>query len=613
VRRFAGEEMYTYEPITKDGHIRILQLHSGNAKDRIQGSLVQLSLNKQVEYEAISYCWGDPKIVQSILCDGHELGVTENGHAVLRSLRDETSARNLWIDAICINQRDNTEKEQQISVMAQIYAQAKRVIIWLGDDSNGIERLDRFVDKALQLLPEATLDSQLWDDRTHDIVSFAVEREEQGELSWRHIDWTRFHNLLSRPWFERKWVIQEAAWAKEAVVICGDVELPWGKLADLAFRACLFPVLGTNYTPQVAPEVQEKRKVNAANVMNILMMKMHLGKATVLDCVLASTYFKCTVPHDHVFALLPLSHGRWSLKPNYSITMEEVFTDFAISSIVNDKSLNVFSIASGNGLTVNSAARRLPSWVPDLTSPLLGGPLTNHSVFPRRFFAGGDRLPEVRIISKRQVECRGFIIDTVRRMATTFVAMLESDLPPLTGDPFEGVTEVQSRRHLRFSRWIQAVQKIAGIDIETASVADRRALCKTLMCDLTGMRHRVSDNILDAFCSFLRHPLSVVARTVFETEDDDHYSKYTRHIEQSLAIAGYRRFCSTEAGRMGMVPSRAEDGDQICIFLGAEVPYVLRPTGCGTYTLIGDCYLNGIMDGEALSMGGRNELEIVLE
>jgi hypothetical protein len=411
-------------------------------------------------------------------------------------------------------------------------------------------------------------------------------------------------------------VIQEIAWAKDAVVISGDVKLSWAKLADLTFRASQFPVFNTTYTPEVSDEVHERRISNNHNAMMMLMMKMYLGKATVLDCVLATRQFKCTIPHDHVFALLPLSHGRWSLKPNYSITKEDVFIDFAISSLVNDQSLNVFSIASGNGFTANGVALRLPSWVPDLTSQF-PEPLTSYSVLPRRFFAGGDRPPEVRILSRHRVECRGFIIDTVRRMAPCLLDLNDADPPPLTADPFDGMTETQSRNHLRTAHWYHAVQDVAGIDLETASVADGRALCRTMMCDLTGMRQRLSDDILDSFRSTICLALGVVAsRSVDRTWDlVEHESrgKFFHQISQGLNLSCFRRFCSTENGRMGAVPRKAEEGDQVCIFLGAEVPHVLRPTGSGTYMLIGDCYMDGVMDGEVLSTEGQNGKEIVLE
>jgi hypothetical protein len=49
------------------------------------------------------------------------------------------------------------------------------------------------------------------------------------------------------------------------------------------------------------------------------------------------------------------------------------------------------------------------------------------------------------------------------------------------------------------------------------------------------------------------------------------------------------------------VPDDTEKGDLICVFDGGEVPYLLRPAGNDSYILIGECYLHGIMDGEAMA------------
>lgn len=60
-----------------------------------------------------------------------------------------------------------------------------------------------------------------------------------------------------------------------------------------------------------------------------------------------------------------------------------------------------------------------------------------------------------------------------------------------------------------------------------------------------------------------------------------------------------RRFCITLNSRCGAVPAGAKTGDVICVFLGATVPHVLRPNIDGTYTLIGECYIDGVMNGGA--------------
>ena len=70
-----------------------------------------------------------------------------------------------------------------------------------------------------------------------------------------------------------------------------------------------------------------------------------------------------------------------------------------------------------------------------------------------------------------------------------------------------------------------------------------------------------------------------------------------------LQTARNRQFCVTRKGYMGWAPPTAKPGDCICIFFGGQVPYVVRPNG-KEYEFLGEAYIHGIMNGEALSMEG---------
>lgn len=59
-----------------------------------------------------------------------------------------------------------------------------------------------------------------------------------------------------------------------------------------------------------------------------------------------------------------------------------------------------------------------------------------------------------------------------------------------------------------------------------------------------------------------------------------------------------RRFAITDSGDFAAVPRAARKGDVVCIFNGGRVPYVLRPGKDGRYTLVGECYVDGMMRGE---------------
>jgi hypothetical protein len=61
-----------------------------------------------------------------------------------------------------------------------------------------------------------------------------------------------------------------------------------------------------------------------------------------------------------------------------------------------------------------------------------------------------------------------------------------------------------------------------------------------------------------------------------------------------------RRLVTTNTGLIGMAPLQAEHGDAVCVLFGCSVPVLLRMASLSReYRLIGECYLDGYMSGEA--------------
>lgn len=93
------------------------------------------SLDEPPQYEALSYVWGKPNNVSPILLNGRVWNVTANLELALRHFRryEKGEHRTLWVDALCINQGDIPERNQQVSIMRDIYNGAQDVLVWLGE------------------------------------------------------------------------------------------------------------------------------------------------------------------------------------------------------------------------------------------------------------------------------------------------------------------------------------------------------------------------------------------------------------------------------------------------------------------------------------------------
>ncbi|OAG14674.1 hypothetical protein CC77DRAFT_896702, partial [Alternaria alternata] len=84
-------------------------------------------------YYALSYCWGANHSPVQIICNSHPLLVTPNLHSVLFEYRRRETGIPLWVDAICIDQSNITERTSQVRMMDQIYSEAECVVVWLGE------------------------------------------------------------------------------------------------------------------------------------------------------------------------------------------------------------------------------------------------------------------------------------------------------------------------------------------------------------------------------------------------------------------------------------------------------------------------------------------------
>ena len=109
-----------------DREIRVLTLHGSLSlpdqdESIVCGSLQQVSLTFDPLYFALSYVWGDASQKFPIIVDGKVFDVTTNLHEALKQLLQRGRGLPILIDAICINQQDDLEKNSQVQEMGYIY------------------------------------------------------------------------------------------------------------------------------------------------------------------------------------------------------------------------------------------------------------------------------------------------------------------------------------------------------------------------------------------------------------------------------------------------------------------------------------------------------------
>jgi hypothetical protein len=126
-------ERYTYSSLSQPRSIRAIELSpSSKVTNPISIHLREISLDSSSKFDALSYSWENQTFTQKISCEGKELLITPTCEAALRRLRLAKRTRILWIDQICINQETVEEKNQQVTLMGDLYSIAEKVIVWLG-------------------------------------------------------------------------------------------------------------------------------------------------------------------------------------------------------------------------------------------------------------------------------------------------------------------------------------------------------------------------------------------------------------------------------------------------------------------------------------------------
>ncbi|KAH7115363.1 heterokaryon incompatibility protein-domain-containing protein [Dactylonectria estremocensis] len=192
--------------------IRLAEILPGSS-DEIHVELSKKTLDEiKNEYEALSYVWGLPTPANVIQVNGVSVQVNPNLIDALLALRLPDTRRGIWIDAICVNQTDTTERSIELQTMGEIYRLAKTVVVFLGSppspSSSSITDLFKFLNRSGN--------GTAPDERNDRRVDTEAVFQRCGVDSYSVCK--GFVELCLRPWWGRIWVMQEFYLASEEPV-----------------------------------------------------------------------------------------------------------------------------------------------------------------------------------------------------------------------------------------------------------------------------------------------------------------------------------------------------------------------------------------------------------
>lgn len=575
---------YHYEAFSDKESIRVLTLFPSkllSAEIHIKLSIVRLIDNPG--YEALSYTWGtingDASLCSTIYCDGGQIKVTRNCEDALRRLRREDAERILWVDAICINQKNDEEKAHQVAFMGSIYQHAAQAVIWLGDASEAVDEetgqplSDLFFEYLAPMAAEMQQQrsngygpstSPLYQNLAAQAADYVANKNLTPLVQG-------FLDVILRPWWDRVWVVQEAALAQSASVICGGKTADYSQLFDL-WHTCFTDV---EHDSGLTYSLLEGYKHHMISVHNVREYPRFLGPAKILQGVLdRCRRLRATDRRDHIFAMLDM-FGDFKSKlpaPDYSKSPPEVFTDMTRIFLDHLDSLEILTQA-----TNVEFHPEFPSWAVDFSQR----PKFHISVADDVYHASCDSPAFYKISNDgKELQLLGVCVDVLETVPKA----------PIEGyyNPYIPVKAI-----LGYQQSVRVGRSMA--DYPTGEDPEE-VLWRTMCWNIDGESNCPATN--ETGIPFEHFSRALVSEKDVEVVEKEILLKDACGFNDICVHS--MPLCITEDKYLASVPWTAEKGDRIVIFSGGQLPFVLRRRPMERhFRFIGACYVHGIMQGEA--------------
>ncbi|KAK2057418.1 hypothetical protein LY76DRAFT_516294 [Colletotrichum caudatum] len=499
------------------------------------------------------------------------------------NLRYLDMPRRMWVDALCINQADLAERNEQVYMMCDIYRRASHVVVWLGAGGGD----SALAVAALRHLGEQAIYTERGAWRTNPPGCSNPELARASvALPYDGRTWAAVARLLRRPWFERLWVWQEVRLADErSFMLCGP-----DSISLSLFRRAIFCA-------------SDKKALPGAEVRGLILdaveVMLPFSNQPFFRELQTLSWKGCADPRDKIYGALGAAPAaiREDVRPDYSLPVEEVYARFCRVYLARIGRLDFLDRCD-----IDAREIRGPSWVPDWSVPV------DRAVrlpYADVFYAAGASAAEV-----------------VLRPGSSSPSSSSSAAAAGTGDE---------------------IMEAAGVRCGTVSFVGRKAppdseglLAAVRAWEPTALSTEryapTGERSVDAFVTLLglgytieRWPQCNSLLSVPEAA-----GLYGREFAGGVGVGGaaaapsheslnfvrvrHRYFFKTDSGHMGTCHARPRVGDGLVVLLGCPSPLLVREEedvsgpGSGSgggrpprrFRVVGATYTHGLMDTEAL-------------
>jgi hypothetical protein len=490
---------------------------------------------------------------------------------------------------------------------------------------------------------------------------------------WRKKVYRALYRLLTRTYWHRLWILQEIAMARaDAPVLCGDRCIAWSELADACSAiADDGDKLGRDIVTSMRSRqdsgnsydiardrVPEKRDT-AAERMWLLLMQMRalqrdqghqIARGEPLDLLGPLTLGRdasVTNPKDRVYGVLgfeALSLNR-PIVPDYKLSLSQIYQSFSAHLLTEGKLEILRLISQPNGPVERGwGGRKVPHhpltrpamvWIEKLTkSAGPASPECPHNLPSWAVCWACPPAPTARLrasysagLSKTLVSAppttnasfltvRGVIFDTIISLSSFHPMELDRTYPLNRTSQNSAYGDLQATREA-FWRSIVANSTRKG---DPCPVSYRWLLTPQIWEASVGVIYAHGFGLDDFFAR--NRTLSLCGYALEDIVHDGRKRVYTDKkwlhaptqeqlevLSWAMNVLAWRRLVATASGRIGLAPAGAREGDVVAVLVGCSVPIVLRKSGEG-WSVVGECYLHGVMGGEVVRQVEAGELRL---
>ncbi|PVH77344.1 HET-domain-containing protein [Cadophora sp. DSE1049] len=587
--------MTLYEPLDPSRkEIRSLILEPLTSGEDIRCTTSTISLLSSADYEALSYVWGDASIRETVTFNGVPTVVTKNLHTALNYLRLPDKPRYLWVDALCVNQQDVKERNEQVAMMGEVYASAKPVLIWLGEANEDS-------DEVFALMSKVVSEKTITEETSQKLFSFYMQ-------------------LVEREWFTRLWTIQELVLARQDPLVgCGHTWTTWSTLLGSWQKVALieFTKMGMVIFPDNTDAPRNDTSLTKAKVVrpsgiridllnNLRSSVLETKGSSLRDLLLNTSSANATEPRDRIYGLLGMltPSARQDFTVDYGRPLGTVFAE-AIAHVFRHG--NGVFLLSGIQLMGPSSDPTFPSWIPKFGDKALLKSTRFHPPGIGASGAGSNAVNGSVDEDLTTLRIRGLPIDTVAEK-----------LSHLEGEACLGqLTKIEALADKARERAAIYTSENPESRPYLNQFKTKEPLWRTLIAN-KAYSGASRDEAPESYGEMYAQLLDIRSGGMSKSEEDNEDKENGGAREYRLSVLNMlpgNCFFVTETGFCGIGPDIIEVGDMLAVWFGAPAPFVLRPTrdkedgdkvkgekgqrkGERAYNACGVAYVAGIMDGE---------------